>query len=679
MRAATGVFVCLLGLAVLSTDGRAQQQPAAPQLPRTFQSGVDVVEVDVSVLDKDRRPVRGLAPPNFTILEDGKPRPIVAFSAVDLPERDASSARASWVRDVSPDVVTNAIRPEGRLVVIMLDWSIRFEDHLLANRIATAAVNSLGPDDLGAVVFSSGFGNAGTPQNFTADRSRLLASINRPWAVALHNPASGPGADPRNRNLVMIDDPEGYMSGDCLCRACVPETIARVADAVRDVRGRRKTLIFIGTYFRAEESLQGPASRQGGEGGFLRSPSITPVRPGICAAPLQDAREKMVRAASLANLTIQTFDPVGLETSGNSPLGGSTEGQRERREGLAVPADLTGGRTVMNTETPEALMPAVFAESGSYYLLAFAPADAKANGRLHKIDVKVDRPGVNVRTRSGYVSGPTRPPDRKPTIGSPDTVAALQEVLPRADVPLTVSVAPFAIAGKAESAVAVVLGARQPVPADLSGKTATVKVLAAAFGWDGRSADFVDQTVGVTWRPDASGSSRYEVVSRLTLKPGRYEVRVALAAAPNQRGSVYTFVDVPDFAKQPLSLSGVVLAAPGISSAGREAFANVLPLVPTAQREFARTDQATAFVQIYQEASAPTRPATVRALIAGSTDRIVMDEATALPPDRFATNHSADYRLELPLAKLEPGEYLLTIDAAQGPNIARRSVRFTVR
>jgi hypothetical protein len=149
MRSATGLFVCLIGLATVSTNGWAQQQPGATQPPRTFQSGVDVVEVDVSVLDKDRRPVRGLAQPNFTILEDGKPRPIVAFSAVDLPERDASSARALWVRDVSSDVVTNAIRPEGRLVVIMLDWSIRFEDHLLANRIATAAVNSLGPDGSG--------------------------------------------------------------------------------------------------------------------------------------------------------------------------------------------------------------------------------------------------------------------------------------------------------------------------------------------------------------------------------------------------------------------------------------------------------------------------------------------------------------------------------------------------
>ena len=272
-RCAVRLVVCLACLATLN----AQQPLSQPQV--TFQSGVDLVQVDVSVLDKDRRPVRGLTAANFTILEDGKPRPVAAFTAVDLAEREASPARASWVRDVTPDVTTNTMRPEGRLVVIMIDWSIRFADQVLAKRIATAAVDALGPDDLAAVVFSSGFGNAGTPQNFTSDRARLLASINRPWAVALHNPPLGPGRDPRNSNLVMIDDPEGYLSGDCLCRACVPETIARVADAVRDVRGRRKTLLFIGTYFRAEESLQGPLSRQGGAGGFLRSPEISPVRP----------------------------------------------------------------------------------------------------------------------------------------------------------------------------------------------------------------------------------------------------------------------------------------------------------------------------------------------------------------------------------------------------------------
>ena len=99
-------------------------------------------------------------------------------------------------------------------------------------------------------MFTSAFANAGVPQNFTNDRARLLAAINQSFAVALHNPPNGPAHDPRNGNLVMIDDPEGYESGDCHCRVCVPETIGRIADAVRDVQGRRKTLIFVGTYFR---------------------------------------------------------------------------------------------------------------------------------------------------------------------------------------------------------------------------------------------------------------------------------------------------------------------------------------------------------------------------------------------------------------------------------------------
>ena len=71
----------------------------------------------------------------------------------------------------------------------------------------------------------------------------------------------------------------------------------------------------------------------------------------------------MVRAILLANLTIHTLDPVGMETSLNSPLGGSLQGIRERQSDLAVLADLTGGRTVMNTDAPEAQLPALFAES----------------------------------------------------------------------------------------------------------------------------------------------------------------------------------------------------------------------------------------------------------------------------------------------------------------------------
>ena len=318
----------------------AAQEPSTPK--PTFRAGVDVVQVDVSVLDKERKPVRGLTAADFTVLEDGKPRPIAAFLPVDLPEPAPAAAGAQWLREVGPDVATNAVRPEGRLVVIMFDWSIRFTDQVLARRIASAAVDQLGPDDLAAVVFTSGFANGGAPQNFTADRARLLAAINGPIAAAMQNPPKGsPFHDPRNDNDVMLDDPEGYEAGDCYCRMCVPDTIGRIADTVREVRGRRKVLLFIGTYVRLYESLQGPTTRLGPE--FKPGIRGLPVvHPGVCSAYLKTAREKMERAASLANLTIHALDPVGMETEWNSPMGGSLIGQMDRRDDLADHGSVAG-------------------------------------------------------------------------------------------------------------------------------------------------------------------------------------------------------------------------------------------------------------------------------------------------------------------------------------------------
>jgi len=60
------------------------------------------------VLDKDRRPVRGLTAADFTILENGKPRPIVAFSAVELPSLPTlPSSAAAGADTVMPDVTRN--------------------------------------------------------------------------------------------------------------------------------------------------------------------------------------------------------------------------------------------------------------------------------------------------------------------------------------------------------------------------------------------------------------------------------------------------------------------------------------------------------------------------------------------------------------------------------------------
>src|SRR5437016_5112625 len=93
----------------------AQERPQ--NLPK-FRSGVDVVELDVSVFDKDHHPIKGLTSADFTLLEDKLPRPLVAFSEVDIPA--PSPPTATWMRDAGQDVATNDVK-DKRLFLIVFD------------------------------------------------------------------------------------------------------------------------------------------------------------------------------------------------------------------------------------------------------------------------------------------------------------------------------------------------------------------------------------------------------------------------------------------------------------------------------------------------------------------------------------------------------------------------------
>jgi hypothetical protein len=48
---------------------------------------------------------RGPTAADFTILENGKPPPMIEFTAIDLPDADAP--QPAWLRDTRPDIVRN--------------------------------------------------------------------------------------------------------------------------------------------------------------------------------------------------------------------------------------------------------------------------------------------------------------------------------------------------------------------------------------------------------------------------------------------------------------------------------------------------------------------------------------------------------------------------------------------
>src|SRR4026209_1199525 len=98
---AAGLFLCLTALIGARQDRRTD-------LPQ-FRAGVELIQLDVSVVDRDRSPVRGLPAVDFTGLGDGQVRPVSAFKSVEL-TRPAAPPGALWMTDVAPDVVTN-VRP----------------------------------------------------------------------------------------------------------------------------------------------------------------------------------------------------------------------------------------------------------------------------------------------------------------------------------------------------------------------------------------------------------------------------------------------------------------------------------------------------------------------------------------------------------------------------------------
>jgi hypothetical protein len=172
----------------------------------------------------------------------------------------------------------------------------------------------------------------------------------------------------------------------------------------------------------------------------------------------------------------------------------------------------------------------------------------------------------------------------------------------------------------------------------------------------------------------------YEVFARLSLTKGRHDVRVAVDdAVSGRRGSVYTTVEVPDFAKDPLSVAGPLMQVAGLQEAAPpDAFGDLLPIVPTTRREFSSADRVTAFARIYQ-ADGTARPVRVVAKIVDRDTQEVAGEDRTIPPAAFGAGRSADYLYELPLEHLGPGEFLLTLRLTRGGVSMDRNVRFTVR
>jgi hypothetical protein len=227
--------------------------------------------------------------------------------------------------------------------------------------------------------------------------------------------------------------------------------------------------------------------------------------------------------------------------------------------------------------------------------------------------------------------------------------------------------------------VAVVLALEEPVPPDRAELSA--EILLTAFDPDGKPRGSKRLSATATIRRGSTGQAAYELLSDIDLPPGRFQLRLAArSAALQQTGSIHADVEVPDYFAAPLSMSGVVLGIdPPRPSAPKDALAALVPIVPTAAREFVVTERVSAFLRVYQGERLPLDDVGVEARIVDARNRTVFSNSRLIPRDAFASR-AAEYQLAVPLDRLDAGAHLLSFIARAGTRpIARRDVRFAVK
>ena len=643
-----GTFAASVLVTAVLLQGQTQQpQP-------TFRTGIDLVRLEVTVLDEQRRPVRGLTAADFTVRVNGDNQRIEAVTEVVAPTIRATGA--GWTREVAPDVTSNA-NSEPRLWVLILDDALMPGEAWVMNngrRIARSFVDRLGPSDVAAVVFTL---LNQYSQDFTTDRTKLHRAIDYFYPAARGFPMAGT-----------------YSKG----------TLGRVLGALSRYPALRKAVVYISS------GIVTMRSRDRERFGLPEMWEVLDEANAIREVLNFDTNEDLGSAThgQLSNIPVYGISYLGLV----APT--SAERNPEITDGVAKSgnnvlrnlASNTGGRAITDTNDPLPGIEAIFEENSSWYVIGYRPTYPLADGRYRSFELKVNRRGASVwpANRRFEQPKPEAVSKIKPVAAATD---ALSGLLPRGDVPLRVSLVPFArlqgaMANRDEppSSVAVVLGS----PAGSSSPAAAREQLdleLRAFDGEGRRAFGIVQR-RVEW-PLTPGriDPGVDILLSLDLKPGRYSLRLgASSAAHAKSGSVYADVIVPDFTRDHLSMSGLVLSRPGPE---RTVFAGLdrdaLPIVPTTVREFARSDEVTAFVRVYQGSRARPGAVSVQMRIVDALDAVVYTTTTEVPLEKFGGQPLAwDFQTRLPIDRLTAGEHLLTIEAIAGERRVSRQARLMV-
>jgi VWFA-related protein len=615
----------------------------------TFRSEISYVQLPVRVLDARGEFVSGLTQSDFQVFEDRVPQTITAFTAVDIPAIEVDSTVPDAPLSSADTVASNEhTEVDGRVYMFVLDnqtmeaaTSLRtrhvirgfIRDHIKAN------------DIVGIVMTGTGRG-----QHLTRNRRLLDEAIERFMSDA--NPT----------------DNQAYR---------VLNVIADTAEWMGAIKGRRKALVLVTT----------------SPGCLMVELDFAATQDAACVESLRN----VLRRTMEADVSIYTIDPRGLVATSGAPAE-KDQGQdwypvigRGPLDGTRYLAEHSGGFAVVNTNSLSAGFARIVRENSSYYLLGYYSTNSRADGKPRRNEVRFSRRGMQVVYRGGYLA--PRATDAKKSASATNAGLTITEQLrelektplPVSTMALRAAAVPFlAAGGRSRVAIVVEMPNATLKPTEADGRyRLTVGLSIGLYDQDGKLVGGDDPNIELTL-PLAVGpkiiANGVRIVSRVEVPPGAYRLMVGAAQTPSGvRGSVITEINVPDFDRQPLTLSGIAVTT-SVSSRmytarTDELLDDVLGAPPTANREFPVDSDLWVYGEIYDHRS--DAGDVVAAVTVKATDgKVVYETPLEAAPVQFG--HLA----RIPLKELGPGSFVATIEARSTtptPVSATRVVAFRVK
>jgi len=349
-----------LGFVALAALGWSQtpQQPPQQQQPPVFRGGANIVRVDVTVTNKRGESATDLTKDDFFVSEDGAPQAIESFDLVRA-TGEPTDDRSLDIHSTS-QAATEAARDDVRLFLIFWDeYHIgEFIPATRAREVLTEFVRTgFGPTDLVGIMDQL---TTVDSIKFTRDRLELADQI--------HALKGRLGVFMPPRGAVEEAHLQQFRDIGRLRNEVTTSALNAAAAFLGNFRDGRKTLLFVSQGF----PLYGRSDET-------------------------DRYQEIVRTANTNNTAIYTLDP-------SSEVG-------RRPDSLMSLAEETGGRPFVGSNRPELQLPQMVRDSSAYYLLGYR-SPAPTDGKFHRIKVRLNKDGYEVRARSGYFAPSTAAVER---------------------------------------------------------------------------------------------------------------------------------------------------------------------------------------------------------------------------------------------------------------------------